>query len=497
MKNILLLLFLGLSLGIQAQELSLKFKIEGLQKDSTVYLGNYLGKSLYYFDTAYVQKNGVVQFKREIPTGVYALITQAKAPVKYFEFLVNNEDIEIEANNDKLRETLKVKKSVENKLFFDYIDYLSKQGAKKEPLVTLRNDETITDKKKEELSEQIRKIDEDVLAYQESLINDNKGTYVSKLISMSLEPKPDPIPEGGVADTAKFNYYTYRDNYWKGVDLKDDALARTPIFHDRLDKYFMKVIPQDPDTIVPEVAKLVDQMNQTGDMFKYAVNHLTYAHVKTKRMGMDKVYVRMAEKFYLTGRCDYWAKPDAIEKMREEVEKRKTTLIGEYAPNIILPDTTLTNYPSLYKDVRTKYTLLYFWDWTCGHCKKETPKLKKFYDSIKENTDIDIEVYAVCTKEDNSGLIEFINKHNLNWINVSDGPDMVSNPEKYGMEIKEIDGQKTLLRNDNGITINYRNTYDVFVTPQLFVLDENKKILAKQISIEQVGDLLNVMEKKK
>ena len=74
---------------------------------------------------------------------------------------------------------------------------------------------------------------------------------------------------------------------------------------------------------------------------------------------------------------------------------------------------------------------------------------------------------------------------------------MVSNPEKYGMEIKEIDGQKTLLRNDNGITINYRNTYDVFVTPQLFVLDENKKILAKQISIEQVGDLLNVLEKKK
>ena len=65
------------------------------------------------------------------------------------------------------------------------------------------------------------------------------------------------------------------------------------------------------------------------------------------------------------------------------------------------------------------------------------------------------------------------------------------------MEIKEIDGQKTLLRNDNGITINYRNTYDVFVTPQLFVLDENKKILAKQIAIEQVGDLLNVLEKKK
>lgn len=497
MRNLLLVLLFGLGLTAYGQKISLKFKIEGLQKDSVVYLGNYLGKSLYYYDTAYVEKNGVVKFEREMPSGVYALITQAKAPVKYFEFLVNNENIEIEANNDKLRESLKVKKSVENKLFFDYISYLGKQGAKKAPLVELRNDENTSAKKKEELSEQIKKIDQDVLDYQQQLINNNKGTYVSKLINMSLEPQADPIPEGGVEDTARYNYYSYRDNYWKGVDLKDDALARTPIFHDRLEKYFMKVIPQDPDTIIPAIIKVVDQMNQTGDMFKYAVNYLTYAHVKTKRMGMDEVYVRMAEKFYLTGRCDYWAKPDAIEKMREEVNKRKPTLVGEYAPNIILPDTTLKNFPSLYKDVQTKYTLLYFWDWTCGHCKKETPILKKFYDSIKENTNIDLEVYAVCTKEDNSGLIEFINKHNLNWINVSDGPDMVSNPEKYGMEIKEIDGQKTLLRNDNGITINYRNTYDVFVTPQLFVLDENKKILAKQIAIEQVGDLLNVLEKKK
>lgn len=486
------------ALSSYAQKVEMEFKIKGLQKDSSVYLGNYLGKSLYYYDTLTVQKGGVVKFKSDsIPSGVYALITTLKPAAKFFTFIVNNEDIKIEADNADLNKSIKVKKSVENTLFFDYINFLNKQSLLKAPMLEARKKEGLSEDEKIKLSKQITKIDEQVIAYQKNLVKEHSEKLVAQIINMSMEPDAAVFPEGGVKDTAMFRYQYYKNHYFDKINLKNDALARTPIFHQRLDNFFMKVAPQDPDSICKEVFKLTDKMNEPGDMFKYTVNHLTYAHVKTKRMGMDKVYINMVKKYYLQGRCP-WVKESTLKKMQEDVDRLDKILIGNFAPNIILPDTTQKNFVSLYKDVKAKYTLLYFWDWTCGHCKKETPKLKKFYDSIKANTDFDIEVYAVCTKEDNSGWLSFINKHDLNFINVSDAPDMTEKPEKYGMDIKEINGQKTLVRNDNGLTINYRSTYDVFVTPQLFLLDKDKKILAKQISIEQVGDLIqNIEEREK
>lgn len=499
----LLLLIIGLLLitPLISQQRHLKFKIKGLQKDSAVYLGNYLGKSLYYFDTAYVKKKGVVEFKtkKEVPAGVYALIVNMK-PVSYFEFIVNEDKILIKGDataNDasKLRESIKVKKSEENKIFYNYISFLDKQSKAKQPLLEKNSDKEIAAEEKEKISKQIQKIDQEVIDYQKNLIENNKDKYVGKLIAMSMEPDPIKIPEG-ITDSAMYRYMHYRNHYWDKMDLKDDALARTPIFHQRLDNYFLKVIPQDPDTIINEIIKLTDKMNEPGDLFKYTVNHLTYAHVKTKRMGMDKVYFRMIEKYYIPGRTP-WVSEKQINKMKDDVNKLKNVLVGNFAPNIILLDTSETKYVSLYKDVSAKYTILYFWDWTCGHCKKETPKLKEFYDSIKKNTDIDIEVYAVCTKEDNTGWIPFIKKHNLDWINVSDPADMIKNAEKYGMEIKEINGKETLLRNDYGVTINYRSTYDVYVTPQIFLLDKNKKIIAKQLAVEQLPDIITQLEKMK
>ncbi len=474
----------------------LTFKIKGLQKDSTVYLGNYIGKQLYYFDTAYVQKNGLVEFKdKKVPPGVYALIATMK-PVNYFEFIVNEDKIELEGDLAQLRESIKVKKSVENKIFFEYIAFLSKQSKAKQPLIEQSQSETITEKKKKEINEQIKVIDLAVIEYQKELVKKHKDKYVGRLVKMSMEPNNSEIivPEG-VKDSAMYKYMYYRNHYFDNINLKDDAMARTPIFHERLNNYFMKVIPQDPDTITKEVFKLTDKMNEGGDLFKYTVNHLTYAHVKTKRMGMDKVYFRMAEKYFISGRAP-WASEKAIDKMKKDVNKLKNILVGNFAPNIILLDTTEKNYVSMYKDIKAKYTLLYFWDWTCGHCKKETPKLKKYVDSLKANTNYDIEVYAVCTKEDNAGWKPFIKEHDLNFINVSDVPNMENMPE-YGMEVRDIDGKKTLVRNDNGVTINYRTTYDVFVTPQLFLLDKNKKIIAKQLAIEQVGGLIEHLEKQK
>ena len=40
------------------------------------------------------------------------------------------------------------------------------------------------------------------------------------------------------------------------------------------------------------------------------------------------------------------------------------------------------------------------------------------------------------------------------------------------------------------LSLNFRTTFDVFSTPKLFLLDENKNILAKQVGALQVAEML-------
>ncbi len=70
----------------------LRFKI-GNQKDTTVHLIKYVGKGLYYADTAEL-KGGYVEFdaKKQVP-GILGVLLPGQ---KYFEFVYNNEEVSLE-----------------------------------------------------------------------------------------------------------------------------------------------------------------------------------------------------------------------------------------------------------------------------------------------------------------------------------------------------------------------------------------------------------------
>src|SRR5688572_26336058 len=93
----------------------LKFKITGAQ-DSTVYLANYYGNKLYYSDTAKADNKGALQFgpKKKFEPGLYAVVVGGK----YFEIIVNNENISMESDVADLMGKVVVKESKENKLFY-------------------------------------------------------------------------------------------------------------------------------------------------------------------------------------------------------------------------------------------------------------------------------------------------------------------------------------------------------------------------------------------
>jgi len=141
------------------------------------------------------------------------------------------------------------------------------------------------------------------------------------------------------------------------------------------------------------------------------------------------------------------------------VNALKPNLIGSQCPNIELPD--MAGVKRKLSDVKAKITVLYFWDSSCSHCKKVTPALKSIYDKYKNKG---FEVYAVYTQGNQPEVVEYISKNQLNWLNVW----------------------------DPALNSNFRNLFDIYSTPVIFVLDKNKKIIAKRISEESLTKMLEI-----
>lgn len=479
MKNLIVILLLGIGFSINAQY-NLKFKIDGLT-DTTVYLAKYLGNRLYYADTTEA-KNGVAIFNKDhYDGGVYAVICPGP---KYFEFIMADKTVEIETSMDNFVKHMKVIKSKENKIFYDYINFIS---LKKPEARIIKEAKDKLDKKKDkkkiaELDQQGKALDDEVKNYQKKLAKENKDLLIGRILNMSIDPEiPVEIKEN---DTLRYKYY--KQHFWDNIMLEDERLVHSPVFHNKLEFYFQKMLLQQPDTICENAHQIIGRIKEGTDMFKYVVHYVTYNYETSKIMGMDAVFVCMGETYYCPKEETkaFWIEDEKLVELCERVDALKPLLVNKVTPNIRLADTTEEKWIDLHKDVNNKYIGLLFWADDCGHCKKEIPKIKELYDELKSKG-VDIEIVAVGTSLENDGWRKFIREKKLDWINISDFPGANKTPEKYIFEQKVTDLQ----------SLNFRKTYDIFSTPQIYLLDENKVIQAKKLDALNLAKIMEIKEK--
>lgn len=465
-----------------AQEL--KFKVNGLQ-DTIVHLVRYSGKGMYYADTA-MAVNGMAKFdgdKHE--TGVYALFLPGQ---KYFDFVHDKEpvDIYVSDKNDLIG-SLEVKKSKYNTAFYDYIGYMTSQ----QRLAAKLNNErkAASESRNAEIDTELLAINKKVKDYQKKLVEDYKGSFLSDLINMSVDidlPEP-PRDENGVITDSSFVYQYYVNHFWDNVNLKNENLIRTPLFHKKLEAYLSKqVLIQNPDTISAYTDKLVERVDENGFLFQYIVSHVTSTSEQSDLMGMENVFVHMIDKYYCPVPTKAnWMSEENMTKICKRANEMRATLIGATAPRLCLPDSTEKNWIDLYK-VPAKYKIVYFWESTCGHCKKSTPKLQDLYaNKFKERG---IEVYAVgkAMGVEFEKWKDFIETNNLTFINVGLTKSVYEEAQENAYNI--IKNHNTTIE-----SLNYTKTYDISSTPRMFVLDENNKILYKRLSISQLEEVMDML----
>lgn len=489
MKALILFTFVLVSSIAFGQKL--KFKING-HKDTTIHLVKYFGKGLYYADTAEM-KGGYVEFdgSNQKP-GIFGVLLPGQ---KFFEFIYNNEDIQMETTFPDFVATMKVKKSVENQVFMEYIKYIGPKKMESNKLTEDRVKLLNSDPIYKDLTAKIDAINKEVIVYQTNLIETNKTLLVSKIVKMSMDivvPESPLDAKGNIIDSNfRFNYF--RNHYWDNVDLNDDRLVNTPIYHSKLEYYFGKnMMIQHWDTIIAYSFEFCDRLNPKSKAFEYCVSWITSTYGKSNIMGMDKVYIYMADKYYCSKNTEgkspaFWMTPEKLIELCEKIPVQKNLVMGAKPPNLMLRDTTDVQWRDFYS-LKTEYTILYFWDPECGHCKKITPKLEILYKQKFKDRNIEIFSVGKAVGEDFQKWKDFIRTNDLTYINVGVTDALF----KAAVE----DARQFVPRYTTIESLNYQTTYDIFSTPRVFVLDKDKKIIAKSISISQLEDLMDRLQGK-
>jgi peroxiredoxin len=463
----LLLLFLPfISVANAIEGHDIKITVKGFKPGSTCILGNYYGDKQYIKDSAKVNEKGEIEFKgkEKYPEGIYLIIPDNK---KYFDVVMDaDQHFTLESDTLDYVNHMKVKGSEENNFFYNYQKFIVAQQKQVEPL---RNQLKVTKDKDsiKIITDKITKIDTEVKNYKKDFVKNNPKSFIAKLFTAMEDPEIPETPTlpNGKKDTL-FPYHYYKAHFFDNIDFNDDRLLRSPIFHPKIKQYMDKMTAQIPDSINIAADYLVEKARNNPEIFKYVVYWLTLTYESSQIMGMDGVFVHMVEKYYVTNQA-YWVDSTQLAKITARAYILNPILIGKKAPPISMVDSTGKTV-NLW-DVKAKYTIAIFWDEDCGHCKKEVPKLRDLYESKLKG--MGIQVYAIASEDKVKEWKKFIVENKLHWINVHQ-------PDDYKRAVT-------------------KKIYDIYSTPFIYLLDENKIIKAKHIDVDQLGNLIDILEKEK
>ena len=459
-----LLLLLSFPLAVVAQDgYEIKVAIDKFEAEE-MYLGYFYGENQYIKDTLRTNEGKYFIFKGEekLPGGVYMIIIPPNN--EFVQILIDDEDqhFTIEGSMDDLVERTKITGSDDNERYYEYLKYLNKirpqQSLLREKKTGMVEREMPTD----EIDKGLKELDDKVFSYQDDIIKKYPSSLTALLIKATKEIDV-PEFEGTTEEVGTKQYLFFKNNYFENVDLSDPRMIRTPIVHSRVDYYVNNLTAKHPDSISQSVDYILNGFSEKSDGYKYYLIHFLNKYASSKIVGMDGVYVHLVDKYYAKGVAP-WIEMDDLNKMKRNANTLRPILIGKTAPDIkmYLEDSTTINL----HDLNSKYTVMFFWDPNCGHCKKSIPVLIDMYEKMKARG---VEVFAVCTKTGSEAgeCWDLVKEKDMGrWINV----------------------------NDPLISSRYKITYDVQRTPQIFVLDENKKIISKKIGAAQIEQVIDYYE---
>lgn len=154
-----------------------------------------------------------------------------------------------------------------------------------------------------------------------------------------------------------------------------------------------------------------------------------------------------------------WIEEGREGSVKRKIESLRKVVAGAKIPELISHD--IDGQPHSTNDIKTKYTVIWFWDPDCDHCQEMTPVLHQMYAEHAE--EYDFEVFAVEVNDDYDRWKKFSDEHNLwDWVNLSTS------------------------RGDQNV--DFIEYFDIVTTPVILLVDNSNyhTIIARQISLSEL-----------
>lgn len=448
------------SIKEETEGYNIQLKIVGTERKRCFLVFHY-GNQVIVGDTIKLDENGVGAIKGEgsLPGGVYRIMFHKQ---NYFEFLIGDEqNFTLETDVANYIEYTKVWGSLDNILFNEYQRFLVRQDKIIRPL-----NRQLQEAKESKDKEAIRKakaavqaVEEESNAYRAKIAAEYPSCFISSIFRSMPTPDVPEAPKNrqGEAIDSLFELNYTRNHFWDNVDLWDARLIRTPILHGKVKIYLENLTFPQAEPSIQAVDALFAKAKVNDDVFKYVVNQTAKYYQKSNVIGLDAVYVHIAENYLLKKNIAPWIVGEEKKKIRRRLAKLKPNQIGNKAPKLVLNDRNGT--PISMNDIDAEYTVVFFWDYECPFCQESMPEWKRIYDLYHNRG---LEFYAVCINSDNPEMwTGYIDRHKLKWINV------IGNESAY-----------------------YSQQYNVDGTPTVYLLDKDKKIVSKKLKEAQLERML-------
>ena len=220
--------------------------------------------------------------------------------------------------------------------------------------------------------------------------------------------------------------FTQNAHFWDGIEAFDGPTDDNPVLAAQLDFYFDKLIAPLPDSITMEIDRLIGRTNYNTNLRDFILWHLLEKYRHPEYMSQDQVFVYLYDQYYSQLEIKDLNEIN-LALIREKAERLRRLALFNTAPNIQLNDSVDL------QSIASKFTVLFFYDHDCDVCQQERRDL----DSVTSQHP-DITVLAIDMNSDDVHI------------------DML-----YDL-------------------------YDIETTPLIYVLDSDKRIIAKKIRAKQI-----------
>ncbi len=425
----------------------------------TARLIGFNGDQNYLADTAAIDVNGSMRFSKSeaFTAGLYYLTLPDAVN---FQILIDGETaFSLKTAKSDPIGAMQVTGSLNNELMYRNMKF---QRALEPKFSAVHNQLLKTSRGTPEYQE--LKIQENqILAERNEEIESYRKNYPDALFTKFKLGGQNPtvgeyLRPDGVMDTT-LQVYVFRSHYWDDFDFKDARLLHTPVFFNKIKAYTQQLTAQNPDSIIASADALIDRSLVNKEMFQFAANWiaLQYKPGQTPLMDGEAVYSHLILK-YFTPKQAFWSDSLEIKALREQAQNMRQSLIGMKGKDVWGKDKNGA-LRSMYQLKAPAATILFIYNPDCEHCQDQTPVLRKVYDAWKSRG---VEVFSIASQADEAKWRAFGPKYGVNWTDVRD-PDYQSRyPEKYYI--------------DN--------------TPEIYVLDKDKIIVAKNLKADQLPDIL-------